>query len=85
MGSRPGKEYSLDRIDVNGNYQPGNCRWCTQKEQQNNRSNNKRYYYNGEYKTAGEWSKVVGIKEKTIRARINDRGWSVSDALSKPT
>lgn len=41
MGLKPSVEYSIDRINVNGNYGPGNCKWSTPKEQANNRTNNK--------------------------------------------
>jgi hypothetical protein len=40
MGVRPSKEYSVDRVDVNGNYTPDNCRWATNTEQASNRRDN---------------------------------------------
>lgn len=72
---------TLDRINVNGNYEPSNCRWSTQKVQQNNRSNNRFVEFNGRTHTLGEWSEITGIKLATIWNRLNS-GWSVEDALT---
>ncbi|MDD3473510.1 MAG: hypothetical protein PHS86_12065, partial [Syntrophaceae bacterium] len=49
MGIRP-LGTTLDRIDVNGNYEPGNCRWATRTEQQRNRRDSRRINVNGELK-----------------------------------
>ena len=75
-------ELTLDRINVDGNYCPENCRWITNKEQQNNKRNNVLYTYNGETKTLAEWSESLGICYKTLQKRIIK--WGVDKAFSTP-
>lgn len=74
---------TIDRIDVNGNYEPSNCRWTNMRVQQNNRRNNHTLEYNGETKTLSQWSEITGIKSITILNRLR-LGWSVEKALSEP-
>ena len=74
---------TIDRIDVNGNYCPSNCRWISMKKQQNNKTNNRIISFNGEQHTMTEWGEITGIKEYNIYNRLQD-GWSVEDALTKP-
>jgi hypothetical protein len=73
---------TLDRINVNGNYEPGNCRWITHKEQMNNTRSNRFIEFNGTTMTLSQWSKKTGIGVSTIHARLKS-GCSVEDALTR--
>ena len=76
---------TLDRIDVNGDYCPENCRWIDNLSQQNNRQDNHKITFNGETHTLAEWSRILHMKNETLIARIERYGWSVEKALSIPT
>ena len=75
---------TLDRIDVNGNYEPENCRWISRKEQMRNTRSNHLLTYNGDTKTMAEWAEITGIPYSTLKQRINKYNYSVEKALTKP-
>lgn len=62
---------TLDRINVNGNYTPDNCRWITQVEQCNNKRTNRHIVFNNEEHTLAEWSRILGVSYATIKYRAN--------------
>ena len=79
----PGKECSLDRIDIDGNYEPSNCQWITMKEQADNKKQTRWLVYRGQKIKFTDASKMSGICPGTIRDRLK-RGWSVERALEQP-
>lgn len=81
VGLRPSPEHSLDRIDTNGHYEPGNVRWADRRTQATNTRYNHRVTLNGETLTIVEWSERIGIRSATISKRLQ-LGMSAEQALS---
>ena len=76
---------TIERINVDGNYSPDNCKWIPFKAQGSNKTNNFYVEYNGERKTIAEWSRILHIHENTLTHRIIDLGWSIDEAFcTKP-
>lgn len=82
MGPRP-PGTTIDRINNNGNYERGNCRWSTRKEQNRNRRDSNLVTYEGKTQTVGAWEEEKGMTPNSLRSRLR-AGWTVDRAINTP-
>lgn len=85
VGERPSPQHTIDRYpDKNGNYEPGNVRWATRKEQSRNRRDNVILTLYGESLTMAEWCERTGISRSTLKNRLHRDKMTVEQALTTP-
>ena len=80
MANGYGDNLTIDRIDVNGNYEPNNCRWITKKQQNRNRRSNRIYTIYGITHCLMDWCEICKLNYWTVIKRLN-RGWHIEKAL----
>lgn len=84
MSPRPSLQHTLDRINNDGNYEQGNCRWATRREQSNNKRNCLYVAVGGEKITLKEACRRLALPYKQIHSRINRLDWPIERAISTP-
>ncbi len=85
VGHPPSESHTLDRLDPDGHYEPGNCHWATVEEQASNRRSNVLITHQGKTQTLFRWAREAGLQPTVVWDRLNRYNWPIEKALATPS